>query len=187
MFAGSTCLFPGGYHLRQSAPLLAEDLDLDALLESPAKSVAKIAGANGLSGKIGVDAKVRSASVIDGPLAHSAVQRLQLEIESVFGGFLEELGFSKRTYDGNQIVVYGPGDQFRAHRDVGKNFPNRRLSLVLCIEMSCVGGELAFPDANVVIRSKPGDLIVFAPSILHASLPILSGRKSVFVTWLVSS
>lgn len=186
MLQSVTRVCTGVYHLRQSAPLAIGELGLNSPTILSSLKPAEIAGARGIAGNIGVDPRVRRASLVEGPIAQKASRALRHEIETVFGRFLDYLGFPSRTYDGDQIVVYDPNDHFGQHRDVGRNSPNRRLSLVRCVEMNCLGGELAFPEADVTVRSQPGDLILFASSILHASLPVRSGRKVIFVTWLVS-
>lgn len=176
----------GVYRLRPSEPLSASRLGIDARLDPSWLKGAEVAGAGDIPGRLGVDRRVRSAAVLDGPLAEAACRALRAECERVCGDFLaSQLGFSSRTYDGDQIVLYGVGDHFGEHRDRGRNFPHRCLSIVRCLEMNCVGGELAFPDCHVQVRSEPGDYVIFAPDLLHASRPVRSGRKLVYVTWLV--
>lgn len=173
--------------MRPCNPLSASQLKIDGELAPPCLRHAEVAGAGDIPGRFGVDRRVRSAAVLVGPLADEASHALRVECDHVCGDFMNsQLGFSRRKYDGDQIVVYRVGDHFDEHRDRGRNFPRRCLSVVRCVEMGCIGGELSFPDCHVEVRPEPGDYVIFAPDLLHASRPVKSGRKLSYVTWLVS-
>ena len=177
----------GVYLLKQTRDAVGDLVNLGSGFENTAFRPAEIIGANHVRGKVGVDEDIRRASIVRLCDAELLYKRLRQELEDVVSPFVtSHLHLPAIDYEGDQIVCYGPGDHFAPHRDSGVNFPNRYLSVVRCLFMDCDGGELQFLAENTNIKQKPGDIVVFFPELVHASLPIKSGKKIVFVSWLVS-
>lgn len=176
----------GVYLLKQSADVVSAtpvgDLDFDSTARRPAEVI----GANHIKGKIGVDEKIRRAAIVRTEDAKLLYAHLRKELNNIVSHFvIKHLNLPSLDYEGDQIVIYGPNDHFAPHRDSGLNFPNRYLSVVRCLRMNCIGGELEFIKEGVRIRQKPGEFVVFFPELVHASLPIISGEKAVFVSWMI--
>lgn len=177
----------GVYLLKQSYDAVASLLDDESGFEVCSRHPAEVIGANHVVGKVGVDEKVRRASIIKNCDAKAIYELLRHELEELVSPFvISSLHLPALGYEGDQIVHYGPGDHFAPHRDSGVNFPNRYLSIVRCLRMDCEGGELEFLSESVRIKQRAGETVVFFPELVHTSLPIKSGEKIVFVSWLVN-
>lgn len=78
------------------------------------------------------------------------------------------------------ISKYKTGAHMGAHvDDYGDKTTVPLMSAVLYLNDNYEGGELSFPDQEVVIKPTPGSIVIF-PSVepfYHQSMPILSGNK----------
>lgn len=176
----------GVYWFRSRKFLRLKNLEIDDFLSSKYSYLAEVRGAGGCSDCVGVDTNIRSARVVPRDAIPEAYDLIETEIEESIKPRLASmfnLPFTKTQ--GNQIVYYEEGGQFSLHRDSGRNFPNRYMSIIKYLEMNCVGGEIYFRDIGRALDVKPGDYVVFFPEIAHSSLEISSGRKTAFVSWYV--
>ena len=76
---------------------------------------------------------------------------------------------------------YRPGDFFSAHTDHGIKTRDRQFSIVCYLDHDFTGGLTAFPPLRTYVRPAAGLAVVFPAEYLHASTPIASGIKHIFV------
>jgi prolyl 4-hydroxylase len=91
------------------------------------------------------------------------------------------------------ILRYRPGQQYHPHTDWLPP-PNRRVMTVLIyLNEDYGGGETAFPKAELKVRGRKGDALVFVsalpngeldPLSEHAGLPVTSGTKYLASRWI---
>ena len=86
--------------------------------------------------------------------------------------------------EGYNLLRYEVGEEYKEHVDCG-NGVFRTLSAILYLNDDYVGGELVFPELDLVIKPKAGDLLLFPSnfSYVHKAAPITSGTKYSVVTW----
>ena len=100
------------------------------------------------------------------------------------------------------VLRYGPGEQYRPHRDylppdaVARHRPqagNRMRTICVYLNQVEAGGETVFPHADITVAPVPGRAIVFDnldadgqpdPDSLHAGLPVTAGEKWLATLWL---
>jgi prolyl 4-hydroxylase len=91
------------------------------------------------------------------------------------------------------ILRYRPGQQYHPHHDWLPP-PNRRVMTVLIyLNDDYEGGETAFPKAELQVRGRKGDALVFVsalpngdldPLSEHAGLPVTKGTKYLASRWI---
>jgi len=76
--------------------------------------------------------------------------------------------------------------RFRAHRDnTTRGTAHRRFAVSLFLNGDYSGGELIFPEYGRRRYSAPqGGAVVFSCSMLHEALPVLEGRRFMFLPFL---
>ncbi len=76
-------------------------------------------------------------------------------------------------------------DHFHAHRDVGPDYPTRKLSCVVQLSDSndYRGGSLVFPEEHFIAPTEQGTAIVFPSFLVHQVTPLVSGERYVLVAW----
>lgn len=101
-----------------------------------------------------------------------------------------------RTEQGEPLNVlrYAPGQQYRLHSDALPHTHNQRiLTALLYLNDGYAGGETAFPDLELNVEPRAGDLLLFAntlpddrpdPVARHAGLPVTRGTKWVATRWI---
>lgn len=101
-----------------------------------------------------------------------------------------------RTEQGEPLNVlrYAPGQQYRLHLDALPQTRNQRiLTALLYLNDGYAGGATAFPDLELEIKPRAGDLLLFAntlpdgrpdPVARHAGLPVTRGTKWVATRWI---
>ncbi len=92
------------------------------------------------------------------------------------------------------VLRYRPGQQYRLHMDTIEGAPNQRIATVLIyLNEGFGGGETQFPAANLTIKPRGGDAIVFTniagdgtadPLSRHAGLPVRDGVKWLATRWI---
>jgi prolyl 4-hydroxylase len=92
------------------------------------------------------------------------------------------------------ILRYRPGQEYRRHFDALPGLENQRiLTALVYLNDDYVGGETAFPRADLKIRGARGDAIVFHntgpdgradPMSEHAGLPVTEGVKYLASRWI---
>lgn len=101
-----------------------------------------------------------------------------------------------RTEQGEPLNVlrYAPGQQYRLHSDALPQTRNQRiLTALLYLNDGYGGGATAFPDLELDVAPRAGDLLLFAntlpdgrpdPVARHAGLPVTRGTKWVATRWI---
>lgn len=109
-------------------------------------------------------------------------RRLIKEINDAFdvceSDYVNSTGISLKNHEGYQIVKYNPGQYFKEHVDATKEFP-RKLSTVYYFNDDYTGGEIFFPNLNILIKPEKNSMIVFPSSeaYRHSARPVISGTK----------
>jgi prolyl 4-hydroxylase len=96
-----------------------------------------------------------------------------------------------------QATRYGKGGKFDYHYDCGKwgdDPAGERVQTVLIyLDTPRRGGSTRFPDFDLDIKATAGRLLVWKnltvqgrcdTDMLHASVPVKDGRKTILVTWV---
>ncbi len=96
-----------------------------------------------------------------------------------------------------QATRYEKGGRFDYHHDSGyfggEAAGERTHSVLLYLDTPERGGETQFPLLDLAVKSVAGRLLIWNnldadgqsdPEMLHASTPVLKGRKTILVTWI---
>lgn len=92
------------------------------------------------------------------------------------------------------VLRYAPGQQYRLHLDALPGSDNQRIiTAILYLNQGYAGGETQFPEIDLKVVPRVGDLLIFdnvdaagAPEPLsrHAGLPVLAGTKWIATRWI---
>jgi predicted 2-oxoglutarate/Fe(II)-dependent dioxygenase YbiX len=87
---------------------------------------------------------------------------------------------------GYQLLRYREGEFYIQHTDSFKE-QQRSLSCSIQLNEDYDGGEFAFFDREMMIRTKPGSAIVFPSNFMypHEIMPVIRGTRYSIITWLV--
>jgi predicted 2-oxoglutarate/Fe(II)-dependent dioxygenase YbiX len=87
---------------------------------------------------------------------------------------------------GYQLLRYKEGEFYIQHTDSFKE-QQRSLSCSIQLNEDYEGGEFAFFDREMMIRTKPGSAIVFPSNFMypHEIMPVVKGTRYSIITWLV--
>ena len=87
---------------------------------------------------------------------------------------------------GYQLLRYKEGEFYIQHTDSFKD-QQRSLSCSIQLNEDYEGGEFAFFDREMMIRTKPGSAIVFPSNFMypHEIMPVIKGTRYSIITWLV--
>jgi predicted 2-oxoglutarate/Fe(II)-dependent dioxygenase YbiX len=87
---------------------------------------------------------------------------------------------------GYTMLKYEKGEFYTQHTDSFTERP-RELSVSLLLNDDYVGGEFAFFNRDVMIRSGKGSAIIFPSNFLypHEIMPVLEGTRYSIITWLL--
>lgn len=90
-----------------------------------------------------------------------------------------------RSDTGYDVLRYHIGEGYGLHVDDGQA-DNRRVSCLIYLNEDFIGGELNFPEQNVMIKPEKGMLVMFPSSFMypHQSIDIKYGNKYAIVTWI---
>lgn len=96
-----------------------------------------------------------------------------------------------------QATRYEKGGRFDHHHDSGyfdgDAAGERTHSVLLYLDSPERGGETRFPLLDLSVKSVSGRLLIWSnldwdgqsdPDMLHGSMPVLKGRKTILVTWI---
>jgi prolyl 4-hydroxylase len=96
-----------------------------------------------------------------------------------------------------QATRYRPGGKFKPHFDCGqwRDDPagERERTVIIFLNTPRAGGETCFPHLGAAIRPATGLFLSWRnltgegerdTAMLHCSLPVLAGRKTMLVTWV---
>jgi predicted 2-oxoglutarate/Fe(II)-dependent dioxygenase YbiX len=94
--------------------------------------------------------------------------------------------FSVEIDTGYQLLRYKEGEFYTQHTDSFKE-QQRSLSCSIQLNEDYEGGEFAFFDREIMIRTKPGSAIVFPSNFMypHEIMPVIKGTRYSIITWLV--
>ncbi len=121
------------------------------------------------------------------PLENPAVHALNRRLAAASGTAVEQ-------GEPLQVLRYRRGQEYKPHLDAIPGFANQRLMTVLVyLNDNFEGGETRFPSADLTIRGRAGDAILFRNlgrdgrpdrTSLHAGLPVTSGTKLIASRWI---
>jgi predicted 2-oxoglutarate/Fe(II)-dependent dioxygenase YbiX len=94
--------------------------------------------------------------------------------------------FSIESDTGYDLLRYEKGQFYAQHTDSYKDRP-RTVSCSIQLNDDYKGGEFAFFDRELKIKSKVGSIIMFPSNFMypHEVLPVTKGTRYSIVTWLV--
>ncbi len=132
----------------------------------------------------------------DAPLLASTNQLLLQQVAIVQDLLEQRYGVAFPHAEACSVLRYLPGQAYKRHVDnlllnsrleeVDRGVPTRDVSIVGYLNDDVEGGETWFDLQNVKVKPSTGSILVF-PSYYthpHQSLPVRSGRKYAFTTWL---
>jgi hypothetical protein len=88
---------------------------------------------------------------------------------------------------GYDLLRYKEGQYYNQHTDSYGPTPNRILSCSIQLNDDYEGGEFAFFNEEMLIRSGKGSVIMFPSNFMypHEVMPVTKGTRYSIVTWLV--
>ncbi|MCB9753063.1 MAG: 2OG-Fe(II) oxygenase [Myxococcales bacterium] len=141
-------------------------------------------------GRYVVDRARRSVRHVQLPEAVSS--SLRARFRALIPALARAYETSLRDVETPQALVYGPGDGYGLHRDVGAGaMTARRVSAALLLNDDFDGGQLRLHhnEGGQRLRYEPrvaaGALVLFRPETLHEVTPVTAGSRYAIVTWYV--
>ncbi len=132
------------------------------------------------------DDNIRRADIIPRSVAENTYTKIEFEIQQILmESIVTHFPFKFDGIEGSQIVRYKRGGMFTPHRDSGRIFPERALTIIKYLSKDYLGGETIFPNSGVNIPVSCPEYVIFLPELLHSSTPVISGEKYIFLTWLI--
>ena len=173
---------PGVFELRIFRPAECAEI-LRAMNRSRAWEPAEVIDYADLLGERRMPDKIRrKADTLEGHVGEKFVAEFRTRAERRIVPALRRLwGLDISEIREAHTARYGPGDFFSAHTDHGIKTRDRQFSIVCYVNDDFVGGLTAFPPLRTYVRPRAGMALVFPSEYLHASTPIASGRKHIFV------
>ena len=128
-----------------------------------------------------------------------ATERVNRLVDSGVERFINAFyGVEVRDWEVSQLLHYGVGGHYIPHVDsetlltdelnlrVWEKTLDRDLSIVYFLNDDFVGGELKFPELDLVIKPKAGTLVCFPSDhhYIHGVNPVSVGHRYTLVTWL---
>lgn len=124
------------------------------------------------------------------PQLNEELEAIDRKIGSVLRGF-------RRRREMWQATRYPKGGHYDAHFDCGhwsdEIAGERDYTVLIFLDTPRRGGETCFPLLDLEIKPRAGRLLFWRnlvggsardPNMLHSSLPLLAGRKTVLITWV---
>ena len=103
-------------------------------------------------------------------------------------------GTSTDAGEALQILRYRPGQQYKLHLDFLRGSDNQRhVTVLVWLNHDYRGGETVFPRADIKVRGRKGDALIFVnalpdrrpdPLTEHAGLPVTAGEKYLASRWI---
>lgn len=86
---------------------------------------------------------------------------------------------------GYDLLRYTEGGFYKQHVDNGKKTKLRALSMSINLNDDYDGGEFAFFNREIIIRTKPGSAILFPSNFMypHEIMPVTKGTRYSIITW----
>lgn len=130
--------------------------------------------------------RTNSAIRISGNLCLSDVDLMLFELfGEAAGQYLQKHPKCSISKDqGYDALKYEVGQEYKAHVDAGPSEP-RVLSGILYLNDAYEGGELFFPELDLEIKPRAGEVVLFPSNFcfVHLSKPVIKGVKHAVVTW----
>lgn len=146
------------------------------------------------TGDIKLDYSERNVMSIDIPVFCSTdeqeeVKNLSKKINDTFSDiekdYCIQYSIVLKSHQPYKILKYEKGGEFNLHSDDGGG-TFRRTSTIYYLNNDYEGGEISFPDFNIMLKPEAGDFLIF-PSCYaykHKVLPIKSGTRYSIASWL---
>ena len=134
----------------------------------------------GMSVKEIIDANYEPRKKIDDIVCKNAGRSLHKYIEDFpDNNFLQYIN----SDSGYELLRYNEGGFYKQHTDVGNRA--RTLSLSFSLNDDYTGGEFAFFDRKIKIKTKPGSVILFPSNFMypHEIMPVTKGTRYSIITW----
>jgi predicted 2-oxoglutarate/Fe(II)-dependent dioxygenase YbiX len=144
-----------------------------------------------------VNKKVRDTQEVR--LSETAVAKVSAIVDASVGAFIDPFYAVKvRDWESPHILHYGRGGHYTAHVDAETLYTDdldrvfwektldRDLSVVYFVNDDFAGGELVFPDIDLVVKPQAGTLVCFPSdhNYIHGVNPVTSGHRYTIVTWM---
>jgi len=126
-----------------------------------------------------IEKNVNSRFKIDN-LLYKSIQDVVNKYADIFTSFNINLD------TGYELLKYEKGQFYKQHTDSFKD-QQRSLSCSIQLNEDYEGGEFAFFNREMMIRTKPGSVIVFPSNFMypHEIMPVIKGTRYSVITWLV--
>jgi prolyl 4-hydroxylase len=121
------------------------------------------------------------------PLENPAVHALNRRIAAASGTGVEQ-------GEPLQVLRYRPGEEYKTHYDAIPGFGNQRvMTMLVWLNDGYGGGETWFPTAELAVKGRPGDAILFRntgpdgrrdEAAAHAGRPVTRGEKLLASRWI---
>ncbi|MCS7225810.1 MAG: 2OG-Fe(II) oxygenase [Gloeomargarita sp. SKYB31] len=147
-----------------------------------------------------VDTQVRSSDILPlggpQPLLRSTQDLLRTCLRPVQRLLHRYYGIGFYDMEAIAILRYRPGQFYQRHVDnillgsrraeVAQGIPTRDVGIVGYLNDNFTGGETYFDRQQVTVKPQQGAVVVFPAYYTHPhqALPVQSGEKYVFTTWL---
>lgn len=130
-------------------------------------------------------ADIRSASALISAEVPGLSRQFEQKLDLLVKPLIRKIWkLDLRSHSGTHLLKYEPGEHYSSHRDTGLGFERRYFSVVCYLNDDFEGGRTLFPTLNYAATPKAGEAILFPSNYLHASEPVISGQKFVFVSWI---
>ncbi|WP_265562931.1 2OG-Fe(II) oxygenase [Sphingomicrobium arenosum] len=103
-------------------------------------------------------------------------------------------GFDQQFGEPLQLLHYSGDQQYKRHHDAIPGADNQRVATALLyLNEDYDGGETAFPDLDMKIKGRKGELLIFSnvdekaaphPLAWHTGEPVTRGQKFVATRWI---
>lgn len=132
-------------------------------------------------------------------LGDEVVARANALITASVGNFVDPFyAVTVRDWERVQLLHYGVGGHYIPHVDAETLYKDdigldmwektldRDLSIVYFLNDAFSGGELVFPDLDLIIKPRAGTLVCFPSdhNYIHGVNPVTLGHRYTLVTWM---
>lgn len=147
-----------------------------------------------------IDTEVRSNDMLKLGGTHSLLRStnelLAGKIVTVQQLLLQEYEVLFPHLEAFTILRYQPGQYYKRHVDnllltsrfaeIAQGVPTRDVSVIGYLNEDCEGGETYFDRQDLKVKPQKGSVLLFPAyyTYPHQSLPVRSGKKYSFTTWL---
>ena len=109
------------------------------------------------------------------------INSLSMAVEMCFDKYMNEKKLEKSKYNIDLFYLpikrWDPGSSMGPHTDGGYSFPKLSFTLITYLNDDYLGGEIEFPEHNIVLKPKAGSTIMFPSNFVHNVKPILEGSR----------